>query len=158
MSHHSQGVILMGCLCRFLSNNKITSIASGAFAGLGKLTGLYVAMRCSHLFTTVIAHTSFYPGTWIHCPPQRCPSTCCQRLRCRHCMLHLMPMLLITDSIFPSMNTNQDSMPGTRATLVFFLCFFSFLFASSCFLLVSSDQPAHARTSAASTLGALEIG
>ncbi len=45
------------CSHRRLNNNKITSIASGAFPGLGRLTDLYVTMLC-HITARVCTYSS----------------------------------------------------------------------------------------------------
>ena len=48
--------------CRYLTNNQITSIASGAFSGLGSLTELYVTILC-HITAYFFFRTAC-AGTW----------------------------------------------------------------------------------------------
>ncbi len=55
-------MIFTHCLCRDLYHNRIKSMASGAFSGLGSLTWLYVAMHCRITPYGVCFHILFMQG------------------------------------------------------------------------------------------------
>ena len=117
--------------------NQITSIAVGAFAGLGSLNELYVRIH-GHI-TGLIAHASFSIGTWIHSPPRRPHSTCCQELCCLNCMSHFLSSPIVSDWVFSSVSNYRFS-PGTRV----FFCH-SYVI-STVIILISQHVPGHMRS------------
>jgi hypothetical protein len=132
---------------RDVSNNLITSIASGTFTGLESLTQLYRANCYFSIFMALMAHvklsrrmdtlaTTKAPFNMLAGTPLTQLYAAC------FAMLHI--SLIVNLASFDSSFNNS---PGKQLFV-----------RMDNFSLVSPDQSAHARTSAESTPGALVIG